>query len=486
MRCRTLQPLFEKKIGELSFKPFDAVGELKSFDYVQISILNLKKVENEETLKQLTAEVQSFWPLFAELAESVTVACNDLGKARKEREKRVNQQKRAQQAVAKKAAKVETAKKEKAEANQRAAQEAQASTLAVEVLPFTAPSTCGSPMKTFVNWSDAKDKLDAEALKKPFMIADAASIGDHIDSRQLAVFNSRLMIFKQRWRHADALAGSNRTQLRASKNLEPLLAFFNEVVKPPNLKLPAGLDRLGGVAFFGSVKGSTAFQPDYMYMTTLRYSWQGDRSVVAIPADEFLEFAQKNCWVGGGASGGEGAEKKDDSKDLQELHDFGGKYIDEKVVKSLVDSGVELVHAQIGPNTCVFIPGNYYVWDSCHSDCAGIRYSFPLDSFESLTKLCELKKDLKDDFARTLKDLKDWHNNHGEPAASGNGEVMEEPPAAPEPAPPALPPAPAPPAAPAAVDLDLAAPALAAAPEAADLDLAAPAPPAGPEAADLD
>ena len=77
----------DHKLGDLPVKPFDDGSELTPLDYVQTIINNLKKVENEESLKQLVSEVQSFWSL-SELAESVWVACDYLAKAKKDREKR--------------------------------------------------------------------------------------------------------------------------------------------------------------------------------------------------------------------------------------------------------------------------------------------------------------------------------------------------------------------------------------------------------------
>ena len=37
----------------------------------------------------------------------------------------------------------------------------------------------------------------------------------------------------------------------------------------------------------------------------------------------------------------------------------------------------KIVHVQIGPKSVIYIPNDWVVWDTIHSDWSGIRWSFP-------------------------------------------------------------------------------------------------------------
>lgn len=61
---------------------------------------------------------------------------------------------------------------------------------------------------------------------------------------------------------------------------------------------------------------------------------------------------------------------------FQELQDLGEKAVDQKLITEWQEKGIEVLHAQIGPKSCIYIPGGYYMRESVHSDTWGIRCTF--------------------------------------------------------------------------------------------------------------
>jgi len=191
-----------------------------------------------------------------------------------------------------------------------------------------------------------------------------------------------------------------RHACRLNKGVGSLASFFDELVKPPDVNgLPEGLQRLTGIALYGVLKGLDSFHPNYLYTSTVRYCQEGERSIVAVPAGALLKWCVANDWVKAG-------EKKGW---FQEFQDFGEKAIDDSIVKAWVEDGMNIVHAQVGPKTCTYIPGGYYVWESTHSDNWGVRYTFITPSCPDFDKLVEMGLDgVQHDSAKALSQLSAW------------------------------------------------------------------------------
>ena len=83
---------------------------------------------------------------------------------------------------------------------------------------------------------------------------------------------------------------------------------------------------MGGIALFGGVKGSTSFGEDYFFMSTLRYTYEGERSLVAMPADDLLKFAVEKEFL-----------KTTDADAFKKFVQFGAKYMDADSIKSLTE-----------------------------------------------------------------------------------------------------------------------------------------------------
>ena len=387
----------QNKIGDLSCKPFDAVQDLKSFRRVQIDLFSMRKVSDEESLKKLLGSIMAALPLFHELVASLKVACEDLDKAKKERSRREKKVERQLAAEAKKAAKKQQVDKEKQSVEAEQKQAAQvAGTLQVEVYPFTAPTSVGTHMKTFATWSEAKGDETQDLLQFPFCVQGAGEIADFLDGSQCARISGKIGLFKSKWMHAAAVVNTGRTQSRLSKHTEPITSLLNEVVKAPVCDLPEPLSRLSGIAMFGVAKGNSSFQPDYLFMNCLRYSWEGDRSVVAIPGDAFLKWGREKNLLSSGAA-----------TTLTELQELGENHVDEAAVKEMLDSGVQLVHAHLGPKSAIYTPGGHYLWETVHSNVAGLRYSFVDSAGAFVQDISQLTLG-GDEHGTTLKQLREW------------------------------------------------------------------------------
>ena len=49
-----------------------------------------------------------------------------------------------------------------------------------------------------------------------------------------------------------------------------------------------------------------------------------------------------------------------------------------------------MVNVQVGPKSLLYIPNDWFVWDTVHSDWAGIRWSFPGHIDDNLKELRKL------------------------------------------------------------------------------------------------
>jgi hypothetical protein len=205
-----------EKVGALSFRPFSTIDEVLSVRELQRLSCELKKAPDEDTLKTSLAKISSAIPLLGELASAVAVSCEDLDKARKDRARREQKAERA--AKAEKAKAERKAKQAEEQKNRQALgrQKAQASKLVKSIVPFTAPLTVGQPLKVFETWADAKDQITKtkSLLEKPFVMTDAAEVSDFLDSEQCAAMPGKMAIFGKRWREADVVRDTSRTQTR--------------------------------------------------------------------------------------------------------------------------------------------------------------------------------------------------------------------------------------------------------------------------------
>jgi hypothetical protein len=393
-----------EKVDKLSFRPFDTIDEVLAVRELQRLACQLKKAPDEDTLKSSWAKISSAIPLLDELASAVAVSCEDLDKARKDRARR--EQKAEKAAKAEKAKAERKAKQAEEQKNRQGLgrQQAQASNLVKNIVPFTAPLAVGKHLTVFETWADAKGKIaeTKSLLEKPFVVTDATEVSKFLDSEQCAVMPGKMAIFGKRWRDADVVRDTSRTQTRLNKGVGSLAAFFDELVKPPDVNgLPEDLQRLTGIALYGVLKGLDSFQPDYLYTSTIRYCQEGERSIVAVPAGALLEWCVENDWV---------KAKAGQQKDwFQEFQDFGEKAISDSIVAAWVEQGMDIMHAQVGPKTCTYVPGGYYVWESTHSDSWGVRYTFITPSCPDLDKFVEMGLDsAKHDNAKTLSQLSAW------------------------------------------------------------------------------
>ena len=104
-------------------------------------------------------------------------------------------------------------------------------------------------------------------------------------------------------------------------------------------------------------------------MDTMRYTVDGDRSMVAVKADDLLNWATSENYV-----------KSDAADALEEMYDFGLKLIDARMAAAMQEAGVKLQHCHAGPGTCVHVPFDFYIWEVAHSDTTGLRLTHePVD-----------------------------------------------------------------------------------------------------------
>ena len=129
-------------------------------------------------------------------------------------------------------------------------------------------------------------------------------------------------------------------------------------------EVPMNVAPLAGIALFGVAKGSNAFGPDYYYVNTMRYMFEGERSVVLCKASSLFDWAVRNGKVKEGAGS------------FFEFHDFGKMGVDKQCVAELCKT-TEAFHCHASPGSCVYIPGDFYTWEAVYSDTTGLRYSFP-------------------------------------------------------------------------------------------------------------
>lgn len=159
---------------------------MRSLCEMQLLLLEVKKAPDEDTLKSTLAKVSFALPLVDELAAALSVACEDLDKASKERDRRQKKAQRAAKADAKRAEKKVKVAEETKLKQSVGQQKKNTNTTIKDLVPFTAPQSMGSVMHDFKTWADATGAVTSELLQKPFMVSDADEVGEFLVGEQCA------------------------------------------------------------------------------------------------------------------------------------------------------------------------------------------------------------------------------------------------------------------------------------------------------------
>ena len=175
---------------------------------------------------------------------------------------------------------------------------------------------------------------------------------------------------------------SGRTHSRLQQNLDTVLQVLSPLTRivparKASADLPTQVSALMGIAAYGVEKGSTDFRPDYMFMNSARYMFSGDRSVVMAPAGELVAFVKKELLI---------SEGDVDAFDM--FMDFGRHQINAELYGKMKNN-VVFLHGDLGLQSLLFVPANWFVWETVHSDTCGLRYNMPGDvtDFQSLSAL---------------------------------------------------------------------------------------------------